>query len=196
MLPPPSGVVNLLPWCRHQPGVVSRNAIARLRQSTIAVRVSPPVDRWQRRCLGQAHHLCPGGFESFAALRLARGLGGKGAGANPSREGGVIENSAVLSRFVDRRLEEVPSLRSSAGHRGGPHAEYSRRHQEARDATGAGMHSSVAYRPVHVGLRFSTNALAPSTRSSVVRRSVERSFSRRTPSAKGSPSPPTTASLA
>src|SRR5215471_12082266 len=196
MLPPPSGVVNLLPWCRHQPSVVSRDAIARLRQSTIAVRVSPRVDRWQWRCPGQAHHLCPGGFESFAALRLARGLGGKGAGASPSREWGVIENSTVLYGFVDRRLHEIPSPRSSVDHRGGPHPEQSRRHQETGYATGAGIHSSVAYRPVHFGLRFSTNALAPSTRSSVVRRSVERSFSRRTPSAKGSPSPPTTASLA
>jgi hypothetical protein len=51
-------------------------------------------------------------------------------------------------------------------------------------------------RPVHLGLRFSTKALAPSTRSSVVRRSVARSFSSLMPSASGSPRPPTTDSFA
>src|SRR5262249_55676809 len=45
-------------------------------------------------------------------------------------------------------------------------------------------------RPDHCGFLFSTNALAPSTRSSVVRSSVERSFSRRRPSASHLPSPP------
>src|SRR3989442_14234851 len=52
------------------------------------------------------------------------------------------------------------------------------------------------YLPVKRGLRFSRNAFAPSTRSSVVRRSVARSFSRRSPSASGSSRPLTTASLA
>src|SRR2546428_3384027 len=52
------------------------------------------------------------------------------------------------------------------------------------------------YLPVKRGLRFSRNAFAPSTLSSVVRRSVARSFSRRSPSASGSSRPLTTASLA
>src|SRR5439155_23948715 len=51
-------------------------------------------------------------------------------------------------------------------------------------------------RPVKRGLRFSRNARAPSTRSSVVRSSVARSFSSRIPSLSGSSRPLTTASLA
>src|SRR5437667_216477 len=52
------------------------------------------------------------------------------------------------------------------------------------------------YWPVKRGFLFSRNAFAPSMRSSVVLRSVARSFSRRRPSSSGRPSPFTTASFA
>src|SRR2546422_3787441 len=52
-----------------------------------------------------------------------------------------------------------------------------------------------AYVPEKRGLRFSRNAFAPSTRSSVVRSSVARSFSRRSPSASGSRSEEHTSEL-
>src|SRR5262249_28391868 len=45
------------------------------------------------------------------------------------------------------------------------------------------------YWPVKRGFLFSRNALAPSIRSSVVRRRVARSFSSRSPSSSGRPSP-------
>src|SRR5262249_38088685 len=52
------------------------------------------------------------------------------------------------------------------------------------------------YWPVKRGFLFSRNAFAPSMRSSVVLRSVARSFSSRSPSSRDMPRPLTTASFA